>query len=608
MVTKLKKFSGNIVVKGVVLLLTIIIFTSAAIQFVLAGYNGINFNNYEETDYRNSSFFFNDHYDALFRMKDLNLYAFQKKDNLIQYYYNAPDRILTNVELVKNRINISTDELNKIYLDYFQKSEQYYFMKEGIWYDGITKETVSDKLTDMISSTAYLAFPSSFFEQKQKELILNRKLFKYHMTTSVVLSIIGFFMLLYLMIITWFEYSNKKGYMYKMDKIYTDLLLVISIGFTFLAIISLSLHINDFATMFKFIVFHLIYTSFTIFVILSLVRKSKARTLLFHSVIYKLFHYARLIGKDIFEYLVTRNLLHSNLSTRVLYCRQVILCMFVGVCTLLAVIFGALKSLLVIIPIIILIMVVFWYVKGNSIIYKEIDTGIERSLRDQMKSERTKIALITNVSHDLKTPLTSIISYVDLLSKEEGLSETASDYVKILHNKSNRLKTIVTDLFELAKSSSGDMVLEQEHLDLKRLTEQTLADMEDKIQESGIPFKLSLPDTPVIIKSDGKKLYRVFQNIIDNALKYSLQNTRVYVDLYIINQRAEIIFKNISSYEMNFTKDEILQRFYRGDQSRSTEGSGLGLSIAESFTINCGGTFDVEVDGDVFKVILSFPI
>jgi len=204
--------------------------------------------------------------------------------------------------------------------------------------------------------------------------------------------------------------------------------------------------------------------------------------------------------------------------------------------------------------------------------------------------------------------LTSIISYIELLAKEEGLTETARDYVNILSEKAYRLKNIVSDLFDLAKSTSGDIKLDLEKLDLKKLIEQTLGDMEDDILSSGLQIKTRLPESPVYITSDGKKLYRVFQNLIDNALKYSLKGTRVYIDLEEIDGKAVVSIKNISAYEMDFTAEEILQRFTRGDKARSTEGSGLGLSIAESFTKVCGGEFQLHIDGDLFKVVLRFNV
>ncbi len=237
-----------------------------------------------------------------------------------------------------------------------------------------------------------------------------------------------------------------------------------------------------------------------------------------------------------------------------------------------------------------------------------VSHGFQKSVEEQVKSERMKIDLVTNVSHDLKTPLTSIISYIDLLSKEEGLSPEAEDYVRILAQKSDRLKNIVADLFDLAKITSGNAEIVREELDMARLVVQTLGDMEDKIESSGHILKTSLIEPPVPILGDGKKLYRVMQNIFDNALKYAMKGTRIYIDLSKNKERVLLTVKNTSAYEMTFTEEEILERFTRGDKARSTEGSGLGLSIAKSFTEACGGEFGVSIDGDQFKVMVAFPL
>jgi len=204
--------------------------------------------------------------------------------------------------------------------------------------------------------------------------------------------------------------------------------------------------------------------------------------------------------------------------------------------------------------------------------------------------------------------ITSIISYVDLLKREDGLSDQAKEYVGILSDKSNRLKSIVSDLFELAKSTSRDLKLELEEIDIRKLIQQTLGEMSDIIETSGIQIRTELPEEAVVITSDGNKLYGVLQNIIDNALKYSLKDTRVYVKLENngIDDRVTVI--NTSAYEMSFTEEEIFRRFYRGDEARSGEGSGLGLSIAESFTRNLGGRLRVVIDSDQFKVIMEFPL
>ena len=233
-----------------------------------------------------------------------------------------------------------------------------------------------------------------------------------------------------------------------------------------------------------------------------------------------------------------------------------------------------------------------------------ISTGIQGTVEKQLKSERMKIELVTNVSHDLKTPLTSIISYIDLLSAEE-LPPAARDYVTIIEEKSQRLKTMVADLFDLAKATSRTDV-QSEEIDAVVLTRQVLGDLADKIEASGRQLKCDIQAETAPIYADGKKMYRVFQNVIDNALKYSMEGTRVYLTLKREMGRCEIVVKNIASYEMTFSPDEITERFTRGDESRSTEGNGLGLSIAKSFTEACGGEFKVEIDGDVFMAKISF--
>jgi signal transduction histidine kinase len=247
------------------------------------------------------------------------------------------------------------------------------------------------------------------------------------------------------------------------------------------------------------------------------------------------------------------------------------------------------------------------YILLNRLGFKIISNRLDNSLEEQLRAERTKTELITNVSHDLKTPLTSIISYADLLLKED-LNDTARDYAEVLANKADRLRHIVADLFDLSKTVSGDIPIEWENLDLKRLLEQTLADFADRIETSGLVFRARLPDGPVPVRGDGKRLYRVFQNLIDNTLKYAQQGTRVYVDLTSGTDTSAITFRNIAGYEMTFTAREVTERFVRGDASRGGDGAGLGLSIAEAFIRAQGGSFTVDVDGDLFKVTVTLPL
>ncbi|HHY12335.1 MAG TPA: hypothetical protein GX529_06870 [Firmicutes bacterium] len=237
-----------------------------------------------------------------------------------------------------------------------------------------------------------------------------------------------------------------------------------------------------------------------------------------------------------------------------------------------------------------------------------IQEGMSLAVGEKVKSERMKVNLITNVSHDLKTPLTSIVSYVELLAKEENLPAHVNDYVAILARKTERLKNLIQDLFDLSKATSDNMVLDIKRLDLARLINQAIADMQEPIDDSGLAFRVDVPDEPVYIVSDGTKLSRVFQNLISNTLKYSLLGSRVFIDLVVCGREAVVTIKNTANYEMDFDEDEILQRFTRGDRSRSTEGSGLGLSIAKSFTEACGGCLNITIDGDLFKVEIRFGI
>jgi len=235
-----------------------------------------------------------------------------------------------------------------------------------------------------------------------------------------------------------------------------------------------------------------------------------------------------------------------------------------------------------------------------------ISDGIKTAVDKQVQSERMKVELVTNVSHDLKTPLTSIISYIDLLSAEE-MSPAARDYVTIISQKSDRLKAMVSDLFDLAKATSHTDV-SNEKIDAVILTQQVIGDMADKIAQSGMEVRTDIKVQAAPIMAEGRKLYRVLQNLIDNALKYSMAGTRIYVTLDNDDTSTHISVKNISAEEMDFTPEEITERFTRGDRSRTTEGNGLGLSIAKSFTEACGGQFEVVIDGDMFTANVILPL
>jgi len=263
--------------------------------------------------------------------------------------------------------------------------------------------------------------------------------------------------------------------------------------------------------------------------------------------------------------------------------------------------------------------------KGN--IYKKIDTkymfldikdhaeninnindGIAKAVAEQMKSERFKTELITNVSHDIKTPLTSIINYVDLLEKEEINNETAKEYIDVLTRQSSRLKKLIEDLLEASKASTGNISVNFSQFELGILLAQALGEYEECFAKNNLQVVINKTNEKLLVMADSRHMWRIFDNIMNNIAKYAQPNTRVYIDVICKNNNAEISFRNISKDALNISGDELMERFVRGDSSRNTEGSGLGLSIAKSLTEVQKGKLDIKIDGDLFKVRLAFPI
>lgn len=244
--------------------------------------------------------------------------------------------------------------------------------------------------------------------------------------------------------------------------------------------------------------------------------------------------------------------------------------------------------------------------KQTVIEIKNIAGGMSNAVEERIKSERLKTELITNVSHDIKTPLTSIINYVDLLKKEGLQSERAGEYLEILDNKSQRLKKLTEDLVEASKASSGNIKLNMEKIEVNELLKQVSAEFSDKFNERYLEEEITFTEEKVYINADSRYIYRVIENLYSNVSKYAMENSRVYVDIIQKGPNVIIQIKNISKEKLNISADELMQRFVRGDTSRNTEGSGLGLSIAESLVTLQGGKFHIYLDGDLFKVTIGF--
>lgn len=598
---KLKNISRKKSTKTAVFILTVILIVLTVVQFQFVSYNDIIPESLIIREYSQSEYFLTQEVrNAWYEINSVMENRGEVPKSAHYYYFISDgEKTYSNVE-----------GKDKNFFKQFDKA--FYSYEMGTWTigentnpGGITKFYVSD------GYTIYISYPDEFINEKQQEWEESRNMLVPFAVRVGVLAVLILTSIIFLMVQTGKNQLDDEIHLTKIDSIFSDVLFSFFIPLAAFWIIGISnlyysgmSHVRQ---MYSAVWIGIITAFISVMcgiILLSLTRKAKSGRLFKHTVVYLVFYKIY----DFFKSLYDGRMFERYPLTKSLFYRQLVFITSSAFLVFLTFLFFLLYVPLFLIPPVVEIVIIYWYIKGNNKTFEDINKGFNESLGEQMKAERMKIALVTNVSHDLKTPLTSIISYVDLLSKEEDLSETVRDYVNVLSEKSNRLKNIVSDLFDLAKSTSGDIPLDMESLDIKKLIEQTLGDMEDEIEKSNLQIKTKLPENSLNIYSDGKKLYRVFQNVIDNALKYALPGTRVYVELEEIDGKAVAKIKNTAGYEMEFTAEEILQRFSRGDKSRTTEGSGLGLSIAESFTNVCGGKFKVEIDGDLFKVQISFNL
>lgn len=239
---------------------------------------------------------------------------------------------------------------------------------------------------------------------------------------------------------------------------------------------------------------------------------------------------------------------------------------------------------------------------------QSIQGGLKKAVAEAVKGERMKTDLITNVSHDLKTPLTSIINFVDLLKKENLSNEKAEVYVGILEEKSAKLRQLVEDLVEASKASSGNLAVKAEKVDLHELVLQACGEYEEKIKNAELDVRIVATDKKILVYADGKHMWRIVENLLSNVMKYSMPNSRVYINIVEGHEYGSLTIKNISAFPLDISPEQLTERFVRGDVSRTTEGSGLGLSIAQSLAVMQGGNFRIEIDGDLFKVTVEMPL
>ncbi|MFJ7950241.1 histidine kinase dimerization/phospho-acceptor domain-containing protein [Lysinibacillus sp. NPDC096418] len=458
----------------------------------------------------------------------------------------------------------------------------------------------------------YVAFKKPYLEQKMKEWENNKAIAKSFLNEFIVF-LAGFIVsFVYLIIVIGrTSFKDKEVHFHAIDKLYNDLNIVIVVSLTALWI---SMIVEVLQEMYMLLTVPIIII--VLLMILSLVKHIKNRSLLQHTLIYQILKKVCLAVKNVFD----------NGS--------------VGVKTVLLVIGYPIVVAATFFVFPITIGLAAWFamkkvksfnrikegveqIKNGDLHHRiEVDgkgefsqlaaninsitDGLKESVDSEIKSERLKTELITNVSHDIRTPLTSIITYVDLLKIEKD-PELIAEYIDVLDQKSKRLKFLTDDLFEAAKASSGSMPVQLERIDIVSLLTQGIGEMGEKIEASALDFKLAYPTEKVYVQADGKLLWRSVENLFSNIFKYAQPASRVYINVEDLGNEILVTFKNISAYELNISVDELMERFKRGDESRTSQGSGLGLSIAESLIHLQHGKFLVQVDGDLFKAMIYLP-
>lgn len=511
---------------------------------------------------------------------------------------------------------------------------------KAVYDENSTESENTEKAVNNIDITVYAAenYPLSYtslFYLKASELLYP---LRYGIIFIGFLSLLSFVLLLVFLFTAAGRRADGVVRLSSADKIPFDLL---SVAVFLIAILSLRLLSENFGSMELVAVKGaLIFSAdyfIALFYLMSFATRIKTETLIKNNIIYKVLKF---VGKNLKKFFRFIGFIFKNLSLvkkTLLVCAAVIafdLLVFVFCMSSylfeVFIVFAGVNALAILCIIILTVIQLQRIKKGGeriaegdleykidtSYMYPEfkvfctslnnISCGMQSAVNEKMRSERMRTELITNVSHDIKTPLTSIINYVDLIKKEKPENEKVKEYLDVLDRQSVRLKKLIEDLVEASKASTGNLTVYLTECEAGVLLSQTVGEFDERLRDAGLTPILNMPETPVKIMADGRRLWRVFENLMSNVCKYSLCGTRAYMELYEKDGKAFIVFKNISKCELNISGDELVERFVRGDTSRNTEGSGLGLSIAKSLTELQKGEMRIEVDGDLFKVTLIF--
>lgn len=529
-----------------------------------------------------------------------------------KYWSISNNQIQTNIERLSEENIVRNEDLQKI--SEFSMNKQYY--------------TAFDETVQNIDSSSDITLNRALYNQ-------TKSLYKYSYSTLIISIIIGSIELIYLIYSLGYVKNKEEIYLSWLDKIPLEilffgycLLFFVEAALLVMCLIVISVDVNLCVMLIMLVGYFSVLSA--LYGAGTLLKRIKAHTFFKNSITYRILKW--LIQK----YKNVKNIISSNKNLG-----GKIALYFIGIVTVSILIGLIFKEFGILLDIVFWIWCYYKIMKevdkfkqihdATEKIYKgdtnikldeslytgvlkelaiyinDIAGGFSNAIKESLKSERLKTELITNVSHDIKTPLTSIINYVDLLKQENIQNEKAKEYIEVLDNKSQRLKKLIEDLVEASKASSGNIKINKEVLNVKELLNQVTGEFEDKFNSRGLNIISKLPEKTVYIKADSRYLYRVLENIYSNVAKYAEENTRVYIDCILEEENTVAIYvKNISKDELNISADELMQRFVRGDKSRNTEGSGLGLSIAKSLTELQDGTFNIYLDGDLFKVAIKF--
>ena len=522
-----------------------------------------------------------------------------------KYWSISNNQIQTNIEKLSEENIVRNEDLQKI--SEFSMNKQYY--------------TAFDETVQNIDSSSDITLNRALYNQ-------TKSLYKYSYSTLIISIIIGSIELIYLIYSLGYVKNKEEIYLSWLDKIPLEilffgycLLFFVEAALLVMCLSVISVDVNLCVMLIMLVGYFSVLSA--LYGAGTLLKRIKAHTFFKNSITYRILKW--LIQK----YKNVKNIISSNKNLG-----GKIALYFIGIVTVSILIGLIFKEFGILLDIVFWIWCYYKIMKevdkfkqihdATEKIYKgdtnikldeslytgvlkelaiyinDIAGGFSNAIKESLKSERLKTELITNVSHDIKTPLTSIINYVDLLKQENIQNEKAKEYIEVLDNKSQRLKKLIEDLVEASKASSGNIKINKEVLNVKELLNQVTGEFEDKFNSRGLNIISKLPEKTVYIKADSRYLYRVLENIYSNVAKYAEENTRVYIDCILEEENT------VTIYVKNISKDELMQRFVRGDKSRNTEGSGLGLSIAKSLTELQDGTFNIYLDGDLFKVAIKF--